>query len=85
MLPQYLTILRKCSPESTTGSSLVAQQLKIQHCHSCDLGHWGGVGFLPGLGTSVCCGHAPPKKRENSEQSVNNRFSLVCWMRLYLI
>ena len=39
-------------------SSLMAQWLRIQHCHCC------GLGFIPGLGSSKCCGHIPhpPKK-----------------------
>ena len=35
-------------------SSLVAQQVGIQHCHCCGLGSCYGVGSIPGLGTSCC-------------------------------
>ena len=36
---------------ASTGSSLVAQQLRIWCCHCC------GMGSIPGPGTSACCRH----------------------------
>ena len=32
--------------------------LRIWHCHCSSSGHCCGVGSIPGLGTSTCCGHS---------------------------
>ena len=38
-------------------NSLVAQWLRIWHCHC-------AVGLISGLGTSVCCGQGQKKKKK---------------------
>lgn len=37
-----------------TGSSHVAQQIKVQHCHSCGTCCHSGAGSIPGLETCTC-------------------------------
>ena len=44
-------------------SSLVAQWLRIWHCHCCGLGDCCGRGLIPGLGTSACHEWLPPTKK----------------------
>ena len=48
-------------------SSLVAEQVRIQHCHCC------GTGSIPGPGTSACCGcqerkEGKERKKEKKEE-----------------
>ena len=46
-------------------SSLVAQGLRIWYCHCSGPGHCCGMGFIPSLGTSTCCGHGLQIKTKN--------------------
>ena len=39
-----------------SGSSLVAQQWRVWHCHCSGLGCCCGPGLIPSVGTSTCCG-----------------------------
>ena len=43
-------------------SSLVAQWVKIQHCHCCGSGGCCGSGLIPGWGTSSACRCGPKNK-----------------------
>lgn len=45
--------------------SLVAWQVRTQHCHCCCLDYCCGSGSIPGPGTSRCCGHCQKKKKKS--------------------
>ena len=43
---------------------MMVQWVKIQHCHSCGVGHSFGLDLIPGSGTSLCCGGNLKKKKK---------------------
>ena len=53
--------------------------LRIQHCHCCDLGHCCGKSSVPGLGTSVCCGHGQKKKKNAEATQTMQTRCLYLW------
>ena len=63
--------------EKIPGSSLVEQQLTIGHCYFSGSGCCCGVGLIPGMGTSICCGVWPKKKKKIPHTSGLMQFKLV--------
>ena len=52
------------------GGPLVAQWVRIQHCHCCGSVCCLGWGLIPALGTSVCCGCG---QKETNKKFLNNK------------
>ena len=50
----------------------MTQWLSIWHCHCYDSGHHGGMGFIPGPGTSTCTWQGKKKKKEKKEKHNKN-------------
>ena len=42
-------------------------ELRIQYFHCSNLGHCCGVGLIPCLGTSTCCGHGQTKQNKTKQ------------------
>ena len=58
---------KKKKKKRLTCISLVAQPLRVWHCHCCGSGHCCSAGSVSGLGTSTCCGCRPPHPQHVSE------------------
>ena len=62
--------------------------LRIQCCHSCDLGHNCGLYLIPGAGTFICCRCGQKEKKKENLNSVieNNRkiFNTWKWNSVFL-
>ena len=67
--------------------------LRIQHCCCCDIGCNWGSDSIPGLGTYICCGSDPQKKKKKSKcrhfTSTNHKsgfeeesFNVAYWLLL---
>ena len=52
-------------------SSCVASRLRIWHYHCSALGHFCGVGSIPGPGTSACRGCSQKKKKKKNPKTKN--------------
>lgn len=48
------------------GSSLMAQQVKDQHCHCCSSGHSCGADLILALGTSACHRHSQKTNKQKN-------------------
>ena len=59
-----LTVDRNMDVKSTVGVPLVAQQVKC--CHGSCSGHCYGMGSVPGLGASTCCGYGQKNNNINN-------------------
>ena len=61
--------------------------LRIQHCHSCDLGPDRGLDLIPGLGTPYAAGQLKKEKKKFTEgyawdrQRRKSRRSFIFWCR----
>ena len=55
---------RKGGTQTSLGSSLLAQQLRILHCHCSSSGRCCGAGSIPGPGTFACHEHGQKKKKK---------------------
>ena len=55
---------KKKKEEEETWSFLVAQHLRIHHCHYCGLGQCCDTGSVSGLETYVCLGCSQRKKEK---------------------
>ena len=73
-LSDYLARQLECCPEeklmsmiktTSTGVLWWSSRLRIWYCHSSGFGGCCGVGFIPGLGTSVCRGCSTPLHKKN--------------------
>ena len=66
-------------------------RLKIWYVDRCDSGYSCGKGLIPGLGTSVCCGHGQKKRKKNynSENFLGHTFfifksNILHWLEAFL-
>ena len=76
---------RLINEDTIAGSSLMAQELRIQQCHCCGSGQGYGTGLIPGLGTSACCRQSQKQINKKKRKKKNRSFHMAQRKRIRLV